>query len=83
MLTLTASCALSAIIGIHGLALPAHAITTEQLLFLEAWRAIDRAYVDKSFNNQSWFKVRHKQMHKTNCCCRDSCDAHSETAKQV
>ena len=58
VLSLTASCALSAIIGIPGLALPAHAITTEQLLFLEAWRAIDRAYVDKGFNNQSWFKVR-------------------------
>lgn len=58
VLSLTASCALSAIIGIYGSALPAHAITTEQLLFLEAWRAVDRAYVDKSFNNQSWFKVR-------------------------
>lgn len=58
ILSLTASCALSAIIGIQGVASPAHAITTEQLLFLEAWRAIDRAYVDKSFNNQSWFRVR-------------------------
>ncbi len=36
---------------------PAGAITTEQLLFLEAWRAVDRAYVDKSFNGQSWFRV--------------------------
>ncbi len=36
---------------------PAHAITTEQLLYLEAWRAVDRAYYDKSFNNQNWFKV--------------------------
>jgi hypothetical protein len=35
----------------------ASAVTNEQLLFLEAWRAVDRAYVDKSFNNQSWFKV--------------------------
>ena len=33
-------------------------VTNEQLLFLEAWRAVDRAYVDKSFNGQSWFKVR-------------------------
>jgi hypothetical protein len=38
-------------------ALPAQAVTNEQLLFLEAWRAVDRAYVDKSFNGQSWFKV--------------------------
>ena len=35
----------------------AEAVTTEQLLFLEAWRAVDRAYVDKSFNGQSWFRV--------------------------
>lgn len=38
-------------------ATPACAITTEQLLFLEAWRAVDRAYVDKTFNNNNWFKV--------------------------
>jgi C-terminal processing protease CtpA/Prc len=38
--------------------LPSQAVTAEQLLFLEAWRAVDRAYVDKSFNGQSWFKVR-------------------------
>jgi hypothetical protein len=36
----------------------AQAVTNEQLLFLEAWRAVDRAYVDKSFNGQNWFKVR-------------------------
>lgn len=36
---------------------PAAAITTEQLLYLEAWRAVDRAYVDKTFNNNNWFKV--------------------------
>ena len=24
---------------------------------LQAWRAVDRAYVDKTFNGQSWFKV--------------------------
>uniref|UniRef100_A0A0R0HVP0 C-terminal processing peptidase n=1 Tax=Glycine max TaxID=3847 RepID=A0A0R0HVP0_SOYBN len=28
------------------------------LLFLEAWRTIDRAYIDKSFNGQSWFRYR-------------------------
>jgi hypothetical protein len=36
---------------------PSQAVTNEQLLFLEAWRAVDRAYVDKTFNGQSWFKV--------------------------
>ena len=29
---------------------PAGAVTANQLLFLEAWRAVDKAYVDKTFN---------------------------------
>lgn len=36
----------------------AGALTEENLLFLEAWRTIDRAYVDKNFNGQSWFQYR-------------------------
>ncbi|GMH18763.1 hypothetical protein Nepgr_020604 [Nepenthes gracilis] len=34
------------------------ALSEENLLFLEAWRTIDRAYVDKTFNGQSWFRYR-------------------------
>ncbi|MQL81337.1 hypothetical protein Taro_013783 [Colocasia esculenta] len=34
------------------------ALTEENLIFLEAWRTIDRAYVDKTFNGQSWFRYR-------------------------
>jgi hypothetical protein len=34
------------------------ALTEENLLFLEAWRTIDRAYIDKNFNGQSWFRYR-------------------------
>ena len=30
----------------------------EQQFFLEAWRAVDRAFYDKKFNGQSWFKAR-------------------------
>ncbi|CAI8602999.1 unnamed protein product [Vicia faba] len=37
---------------------PSWALTEENLLFLEAWRTIDRAYIDKSFNGQSWFRFR-------------------------
>nr|XP_011462430.1 PREDICTED: carboxyl-terminal-processing peptidase 2, chloroplastic isoform X2 [Fragaria vesca subsp. vesca] len=37
---------------------PSWALTEENLLFLEAWRMIDRSYVDKSFNGQSWFRYR-------------------------
>lgn len=32
-------------------------ITNEQLLFIEAWRAVDRAYYDKTFNGTNWFKA--------------------------
>lgn len=34
------------------------ALTEENLVFLEAWRTLDRAYIDKSFNGQNWFKYR-------------------------
>ncbi|GAB2295358.1 Carboxyl-terminal-processing peptidase 2, chloroplastic [Dionaea muscipula] len=37
---------------------PSFALSEENLLFLEAWRTIDRAYVDKTFNGQSWFRYR-------------------------
>ncbi|KAJ4775614.1 Carboxyl-terminal-processing protease [Rhynchospora pubera] len=39
-------------------AAPSCALTEENLLFLEAWRAVDRAYYDKTFNGQSWFRYR-------------------------
>lgn len=31
-----------------------------QTLFLEAWRALDKAYVDKTFNGQQWFRTRER-----------------------
>ncbi|XP_072975096.1 carboxyl-terminal-processing peptidase 2, chloroplastic [Typha angustifolia] len=37
---------------------PSWALTEENLLFLEAWRTVDRAYFDKTFNGQSWFRFR-------------------------
>ncbi|KAG9446800.1 hypothetical protein H6P81_012928 [Aristolochia fimbriata] len=37
---------------------PTWALSEENLLFLEAWRTIDRAYYDKTFNGQSWFRYR-------------------------
>jgi len=49
----------------------AHAVTNEQLLYLEAWRAVDRAYVDKTFNGQSWFKVREDTLKKKKLVTRE------------
>ena len=83
ILALTTGCALSAVIGIHGLIPPANAITTEQLLFLEAWRAIDRAYVDKSFNNQSWFRVSFSSLLPTHRLRMHSFDCKHSTHAQA
>ncbi|KAK7838264.1 carboxyl-terminal-processing peptidase 2 [Quercus suber] len=41
---------------VMSLSVSVRALTEENLLFLEAWRTIDRAYVDKTFNGQSWFR---------------------------
>lgn len=49
----------------------AHAVTNEQLLYLEAWRAVDRAYVDKTFNGQSWFRVREDALKKKKLLTRE------------
>lgn len=56
-----AAAAAAAVLALGPDCLPSQAVTSEQLLFLEAWRAVDRAYVDKSFNGQNWFKVRQLQ----------------------
>nr|CAA62147.1 C-terminal processing protease of the D1 protein [Spinacia oleracea] len=37
---------------------PSWSLSEENRIFLEAWRTIDRAYVDKTFNGQSWFRYR-------------------------
>ncbi len=29
---------------------------------MKAWRAVDRAYVDKTFNGNSWFRVRERAL---------------------
>ncbi|KAL2923086.1 Carboxyl-terminal-processing peptidase 2 chloroplastic [Bienertia sinuspersici] len=37
---------------------PSWSLSEENRLFLEAWRTLDRAYVDKTFNGLSWFRYR-------------------------
>ena len=59
-----AAAAVAACLG--GSAAPASdAITANNLLFLEAWRAVDKAYVDKTFNGVSWFKYREETVKRT------------------
>lgn len=36
------------------------ALSEPQKLVAEAWRIVDQSYVDRSFNNHDWFKVRMK-----------------------
>ncbi len=44
--------------------MPAEALTEDQRLMNEAWRIIDRAYVDASFNHQNWWAIREKYLKK-------------------
>jgi carboxyl-terminal processing protease len=37
---------------------PAWALSPEQQLVLQAWRTVNQAYYDESFNHQNWWKVR-------------------------
>ena len=39
---------------------PAAALTAEQKLVSQAWRIVDRAYLDNTFNHQNWAAVRQK-----------------------
>jgi hypothetical protein len=64
LLQCAASVAAALALGLGAAAGVAHAVTTEQLLFLDAWRAVDRAYVDKNFNGQAWFRVREQYTKK-------------------
>lgn len=41
---------------------PAAALTDEQKLISEAWRIVNRAYLDDTFNHQNWSNVRLKAL---------------------
>jgi carboxyl-terminal processing protease len=43
---------------IFGSVQPAAALTPEQQLLSEAWRIVNRSYVDDSFNNHNWWSIR-------------------------
>lgn len=42
--------------------LPAAALTDEQKLVSQAWRIVNRAYLDDTFNHQNWAQVRQKAL---------------------
>ncbi|MBW4665458.1 MAG: PDZ domain-containing protein [Chroococcus sp. CMT-3BRIN-NPC107] len=56
LLILSISCALSSWIS------PAAALTKEQKLVSEAWRIVNRTYLDDTFNHQNWAAVRQKML---------------------
>jgi len=41
---------------------PAHALTEGQKLLNEAWRIVNRTYVDDTFNHQNWWALRQKAL---------------------
>jgi len=40
------------------------ALTAQQQLVMEAWRIVNRAYVDETFNHQNWWFVRQQALKK-------------------
>ncbi len=41
---------------------PSFAFTEQQKLVMEAWRIVNRAYLDESFNHQNWWFIRKKAL---------------------
>lgn len=48
-----------------GFCQPATALSEEQRLVSEAWRIVNRSYLDHTFNHQNWASVRRKALHKS------------------
>ena len=40
----------------------AQALTEDQKLFNDAWRIVNQAYVDETFNHQNWWAIREKKL---------------------
>ncbi|MEB3180177.1 MAG: S41 family peptidase [Nostocaceae cyanobacterium] len=51
---------LSVIVVLGWVVQPAAALTDEQKLVSEAWRIVNRTYLDDTFNHQNWSQVRQK-----------------------
>jgi carboxyl-terminal processing protease len=44
---------------------PALALSSEQQLVLQAWRTVNQAYYDDTYNHQNWWKVRDETIKQT------------------
>ncbi|MGK7891706.1 MAG: carboxyl-terminal processing protease CtpA [Leptolyngbyaceae cyanobacterium] len=55
----------SLLVGHVGEQAAAWAYSEEQQLLSEAWRIVDRAYVDSTFNNNNWWKVRQRALRQS------------------
>jgi carboxyl-terminal processing protease len=44
---------------------PAFALSSEQQLVLQAWRTVNQAYYDSTYNHQNWWKVRDETIKQT------------------
>jgi carboxyl-terminal processing protease len=53
---------LQTIVTFGGWASPAAAFTSEQQLFQEAWRIVNRSYLDDTFNHQNWSMLRQQAL---------------------
>lgn len=51
-------------IALSGYSPTAYALTEEQRLFNEAWRIVNRAYIDDTFNHQNWWLMRQRALSK-------------------
>ncbi|MBD1907354.1 PDZ domain-containing protein [Trichocoleus sp. FACHB-832] len=50
------------IVAFSWLSAPASALTQEQQILNEAWRIVNNAYVDDTFNHQNWWLARQKAL---------------------
>ncbi len=54
---------------------PASALSSEQKLVAQAWRIVNRSYVDSSFNGENWWFVRQKALKQPLRTREDAYDA--------
>lgn len=54
---------------------PSLALSEAQKLVAEAWRVVDQSYVDRTFNNHDWFRIRMKAVKRAYSSVDEGYDA--------